>query len=245
MEANSVAAILKHFDTETIKALKAFIVANPKGKEAEAARTEINNYQKAAVSKAQYQAASYEVKGDFVNALATLEASYVAMDKGVIGDLGIALENIEHRLYYLTANKFVADLEKAKAVLEQGKKDFPWDEAPEKRRQLDLLAEMIKRPGIETTPEIAFTALDGTKVDLAAMKGKVVFVLYRLTDPDIDGDEMLRHTKAAYGKFHAKGFEVIDISLDEDKATLEASLKRENLPWPVALTAKARTRLSP
>jgi peroxiredoxin len=236
---DSLAAILKHFDNEKIKALKAFIIANPKGKEADAARAEMNNYQETAAFKARDQAASYELKGDFANALATLEAQYDAMDKGEIGNLGVALDNIERRLSYLTANKFVADMEKAKAVLEQGIKDFPWDEAPEKRRQLDLLAEKIKHPGIETTPEIAFTATDGTKVDLAAMKGKVVLVLYRLTEPDIDGDEMLRHTKAAYGKFHAKGFEVIDISLDEDKATLEACLKRENLPWPVAFDGKS------
>ena len=233
-DADSVARILKHFDAERLKALKALLAANPKGKEADAVLAELATYRETALFEAQNRAAHYDKKGDFARELATLEAFYDAMDKGAVGDLDIALQNISQRLRLLTDNRLVADLEKAKVVLEQGKKDFPWDAAPEKGRQLDLLAEKITHPGIETTPEIAFTALDGTRVDLAAMKGKVVLVLYRLTEPDIDGDEMLRHTKAAYGKFHAKGFEVIDIPLDKDKATVEHSIKRDNLPWPVA-----------
>ena len=238
-EADSVAGILKHFDAERLKALNALLAANPKGKEAEAVRAELATYRETALFEAQDRAAHYDKKGDFARELATLEAYYDAIDKGAVGDLDVALQNISQRLSLLTGNRLVADLEKAKVVLEQGKKDFPWDTAPEKGRQLDLLAEKLKRPGIETTPEIAFTALDGTKVDLAAMKGKVVLVLYRLTEPDIDGDEMLRHTKAAYGKFHAKGFEVIDIPLDKDKATVESSIKRDNLPWPVAFDGKS------
>lgn len=38
--------------------------------------------------------------------------------------------------------------------------------------------------------------------------------------------------KSAYEKLHAKGFEIIGISLDDDKNALQALVRQKQLPWP-------------
>ena len=35
-----------------------------------------------------------------------------------------------------------------------------------------------------------------------------------------------------YEQYHNKGIEVVDISLDEDKAKLESFIQKKELPWP-------------
>lgn len=40
------------------------------------------------------------------------------------------------------------------------------------------------------------------------------------------------HVKAAYDKYHAKGFDIVGLSLDQDKAAWLASVKKLELAWP-------------
>jgi len=44
----------------------------------------------------------------------------------------------------------------------------------------------------------------------------------------------LPNLKTAYEKLHPKGFEIIGISLDQEKAALERVVAREQLTWPQA-----------
>lgn len=79
--------------------------------------------------------------------------------------------------------------------------------------------------------EIDFTALDGRKVDLAKLRGKVVLVDFWATDCGPCVAEM-PEMKAVYDKFHDKGFEIIGISLDSKEVTLRRFIRDKNLPWP-------------
>lgn len=79
--------------------------------------------------------------------------------------------------------------------------------------------------------DIRFTALDGREVDLAALKGRVVLVDFWATDcgPCVAETPTI---KSVYEKLHAKGFEIVGISLDDKESTLRRFIREKGLAWP-------------
>ena len=79
--------------------------------------------------------------------------------------------------------------------------------------------------------EIAFTAIDGRKIDATKMKGKVVLVDFWATwcGPCI---AELPDLKKTYAKYNNKGLEIIGISLDQSKDKLTKFIAKEEIPWP-------------
>ncbi len=80
--------------------------------------------------------------------------------------------------------------------------------------------------------------LEGEPFDLAREKGRVVLVQYWATWCGPCLVEMTNVLKN-YELYHHRGFDVVGISIDEDKAALEEFLEKRKLPWPILLDSEA------
>ena len=75
------------------------------------------------------------------------------------------------------------------------------------------------------------SAIDGSQIDLAKLRGKVVLLDFWATRcPPCVAE--LPNLLATYKKFHDKGFEIIGISSDENKEVLLRFIKARGIPWP-------------
>ncbi len=80
--------------------------------------------------------------------------------------------------------------------------------------------------------------LDGEPYDLAKEKGRVVLVQYWATwcGPCL---AELPNVLKNYELYHHRGFDVVGISIDGDKAELDDFLQQQKLPWPILLDSEA------
>ncbi len=101
-------------------------------------------------------------------------------------------------------------------------RDMHHGRALELKKQLDRIGHQL---------QFQFTALDGTKIDLEDYRGKVVLLDFWATwcAPCVGG---LPGVKSVWEKLHKDGFEVIGMSYDEERETLEKFLRKNDLPWP-------------
>jgi len=103
---------------------------------------------------------------------------------------------------------------------------------------LDMMKDQSQRKEIRDTfkpgtpfPDFNEKDLQGKPLSLSNYKGKVVLVDFWATwcppcVASVPGIQKL------YNKYHNKGFEVVGISLDEEKDALEKFVKLRKIPWP-------------
>ncbi len=95
-----------------------------------------------------------------------------------------------------------------------------------------ILARQQRENELKSKPiELKFTAADGQEIDLAKLRGKVVLLDFWASwcGPCI---AEMPNVVAAYAKLREKGFEIVGISLDEDKTAMEAAMKKHGMTWP-------------
>lgn len=88
------------------------------------------------------------------------------------------------------------------------------------------MADLRKKP-----IDIKFTATDGSEVSMEKLRGKVVLIDFWATwcGPCV---AELPNVLRAYAALHDKGFEIVGISLDSDRAKLDRFVQEKGMKWP-------------
>lgn len=145
-------------------------------------------------------------------------------------------------LYMVKADIYAQVLDndtKATAILNQVKKDFPGSGAA-KNADMTLAsikagaaAKAIQRNLVTGAkfPDFDEKDLAGQPLSVAKFKGKVVLLDFWATWCGPCRAEIPNVVKI-YQEQHSKGFEVIGISLDSDRAKLDKFLAEKNMTWP-------------
>jgi len=91
--------------------------------------------------------------------------------------------------------------------------------------------ERVKLVGGKALP-FTGTNLDGSKFDLKALRGKVVLIDFWATwcGPCI---AEFPNMKTLYAKYKKQGFEIVGLSIDRDRTSLESFMKKRKLPWMI------------
>ena len=120
------------------------------------------------------------------------------------------------------------DFQKSRTLAEEVLKSKAEEDSKESAAMLLKQLNHVGKP-----LELKFAALDGRELDLKKLRGKVVLIDFWATwcAPCM---RELPNVKAVYEKLHDKGFEVLGLSYDEDKAALQQVVSTEAIPWPQA-----------
>jgi thiol-disulfide isomerase/thioredoxin len=129
-------------------------------------------------------------------------------------------------LFLASTTEMNGDEDAAKAYYARLSEGYPATEYGKKGagalKRLDLVGKPISLKG---------TDLEGKPFDLASYQGKTVLVNFWATWATQAKRDLPELAKLAE-KYKGKGFEVVLVSLDNDKAELDAYLKSNPVPWP-------------
>ena len=145
----------------------------------------------------------------------------LARHKGEKTDAVAAILYMKAKLYRQVLNNDA----KAQELLTQLKTEFKDTPFVAKLEEQDALAVGGKFPDFKVTD------VEGRPLSVASHKGKVVLIDFWATwCPPCRAE--LPNVIDAYQKYHAQGFDIIGVSLDEDKAQLLSFIKDEKMSWP-------------
>ncbi len=221
--AEDARSIVNSFETQKAAALSAYLESNPDAEDAEAAQI--------------FLIGIYLQLEENDKVIPLLRDRYDSLPKGADANLqeiiGGAIEPL-FTLYLKTGQK-----DNAKALIERAKKDLLDNpQAPQIAEYFDGMLVKLSMPSVGDTMEVAFTSTKGVEIDLSTMKGKVVLIDFWATWCGPCVAEM-PHILSTYEAHHEDGFEVVGISLDDDKEALDRFVEQYKMPWPQMFDGKA------
>jgi peroxiredoxin len=124
------------------------------------------------------------------------------------------------------------------ALCEEYGKVFTKSTDPEIAKLGKLFEGTIRRSKlVGNAMDVQGTMIDGKAFDWAKYKGKVVLVQFWATWCQPCMAE-LAGVEDAYKLYHDRGFEVVGISIDDDREALDGFLEKNKLPWTILSDAK-------
>jgi thiol-disulfide isomerase/thioredoxin len=178
--------------------------------------------------------AGKRTEADLADDIKAFDALY-AQHKSEKSEAVAEIQAMKAQLYL----QVLEDPEKAAECFQVVKRDMPDTRAG---RMADGVQDSLKgqiaavkirkalAPGSQF-PDFLERDLTGKLFSVSDYKGKVVLVDFWATWCGPCRAE-LPNVIAAYDKYHDKGFEIIGVSLDSDKAALENYIKLSKMPWP-------------
>ena len=187
--------------------------------------------------------AGKNTEADYADLIKGFE-TFAAKEKTVDPTNAAEADFIKARLYQIV----LSDQVKTGTLLRQLTNDFPQtpfgQQAGLLLQMIDqqvaedkAMAEIIKKQGEllapgKPFPDFAEKDLDGKPLSVGAFKGKVVLVDFWATWCVLCRID-LPNVIAAYQKHHGEGFEIVGVSLDDDRSVLDRFLKNaEGMTWP-------------
>lgn len=211
-EPTTAATIIRKFEEQKAEALEEYLSANPGAPDAAMASDAL--------------LVSYRRTGELEKMLPLAESKYEAV-RGVDIESQLGLLSLLVDLYVAQGQK-----EKAEKLIGEAPQDLGIHaQNPQVRSFMMQMQMQLMAPSRGETMDISFVSMGGQQVDTMDMDGKVVLVNFWATwcPPCV---EEIPTIKAAYDKWKGKGFEVVGISLDDDRDALESFLSENNVEWP-------------
>ncbi len=102
--------------------------------------------------------------------------------------------------------------------------------AKSEQRKEESWKSVIKNADTSSFPDIVEKNINGEVVKLSSLKGKVVILSF-WASWDKTSRSANNSLKSIYNKYHNKGLEIYQVSLDRSKVLWENAIKTDNLPW--------------
>lgn len=102
--------------------------------------------------------------------------------------------------------------------------------AKTKQQQAKLTEAVLTNAEASGYPDIEENDVNGEKVKLSSLEGKVILVSFWASWDEASRKEN-NHLKKMYSKYNKRGFEIYQVSLDRSKVLWENAIKQDELPW--------------